>query len=378
MPGFNTIPGAAGGGGAGALNYVGAVYMSTYNRSWAQAGVAGNYAVYSQNQEQGYAYFVGTGITTGTSLNKMIPISHAFTRIDIVGVVGDVVSLYKTKVKSTTVYSGALQAFPFTTAATKSVQALTTSGTYTHPTAAGTLPLVNVIIAGGAGAAGGGHGAGHGGGGGGGGGNVVILNAIPVSATTTVEIGSAGAAAGSTQPGTSGGKTYFGNLYAIGGGGGGGWSSDKGLSGGNGGGGCAGHTTGTGGNGTVQTSSQGLDLSGTIGFFGGRPGGAGNPSTSASSRGGGGGGSTGDGTAGGGGTGGDGGQGHTTTFTGSSLLIGAGGYGISYSSGHGTDRRSGYTTTHACGGQGSNGSSGGQTATDNAQPGIILVGVYTL
>ena len=105
MPGFNTIPGSAGGGGAGALNYVASVHMSTFNRSWAQAGVAGNYGIYSQNQENGYAYFVGTGTTTGVSLNRMINVSHSFTRIDIIAPQNDIISLYKVKVKATSAFN---------------------------------------------------------------------------------------------------------------------------------------------------------------------------------------------------------------------------------------------------------------------------------
>jgi hypothetical protein len=367
------------GGGSGALSYIGAVYMSTYNRSWAQAGAAGNYAVYSQNQEFGYAYFIGSGMTTGISLNKMAAVSHAFTRIDIVGTAGDIVSLYKAQVKATTVYSGALQAFPYTTAATKSVQTLTTSGTYTHSTAAGILGLVNVILVGGGGASGGGHGAAHAGGGGGGGGNVVILNAIPVAATTDIVVGANGVypTGVTNKTGGNGGTTYFGNLYAIGGGGGGGWDSRPGIAGGNGGGGGGESSAGTGGKGTVQTASQGLDISGSVGFYGGRAGGQGNSAASTSSRGGGGGGALGDGSGGGNGSGGDGGLGYATTFSGTNTMLGAGGYATSYAAGNGIDRRSGYTASYGCGGQGSGGEAAGQTGV-NGQPGVILVGVYTL
>jgi len=365
------------GGGSGALSYIGAVYMSTYNRSWAQAGAAGNYAVYSQNQDFGYAYFIGSGITTGISLNKMASVSHAFTRIDLVGTVGDIVSLYKAQVKTTTTYAGALPAFPYTTAATKTVQTLTASGTYTHSTAQGVLGLVNVILVGGGGASGGGHGSAHAGGGGGGGGNVVVLNAIPVSSTTDVVIGANGVAPGITQTGTNGGTSYFGNLYAIGGGGGGGWDARPGLAGGNGGGGGGESAAGTPGKGTVQTASQGLDISGTVGFSGGRSGGQGYSGASTASRGGGGGGALGDGSAGGSGTGGDGGLGYATTFTGTNTVLGAGGYATSWSSGNGIDRRSGYAASYGCGGQGSGGQSAGQSGV-NGQAGVIFVGVYTL
>ena len=103
MPGFNTIPGSAGGGGAGALGYVASVHMNTYNRSWAQGGTAGYYAIYSQNQESGYAYFVGAGgMVTGIPLNRMESVSHAFTSIDIIAPSNDLISLYKVKVKATT------------------------------------------------------------------------------------------------------------------------------------------------------------------------------------------------------------------------------------------------------------------------------------
>ena len=167
MPGFNTIPGSSGGGGAGALNYVASVHMSTFNRSWAQAGVAGNYGIYSQNQENGYAYFVGTGTTTGVSLNRMINVSHSFTRIDIIAPQNDIVSLYKVKVKATSAFNNPFAGFVNSSYPTL----IQSSGNFILPNAA--LPLVNVAIVGGGGGGGLSHSS-HGGGGGGGGGSAGV------------------------------------------------------------------------------------------------------------------------------------------------------------------------------------------------------------
>ena len=104
MPGFNTIPGSSGGGGQPNMSFVGSIHMSSYNRSWAQAGTAGSYGLYSANQENGFAYFVGATIT-GVPLNRVAAVSHSFTRIDIVAPTNDMVSLYKVKTKGSFNYS---------------------------------------------------------------------------------------------------------------------------------------------------------------------------------------------------------------------------------------------------------------------------------
>ena len=96
MPGFNTIPGSGGGGGQANMTFVASVHMTTYNRSWTQGGTAGYYAMFSVNQENGYVYFVGA-TTTGGPLNRLINVTHSFTRIDIIAPQNDMISLYKAK-----------------------------------------------------------------------------------------------------------------------------------------------------------------------------------------------------------------------------------------------------------------------------------------
>ena len=163
MPGFNTLPATGGGGGQANMTFVASVHMNTYNRSWAQGGTAGYYAMYSTNQENGYVYFVGSGATTGAALNKLTNVTHAFTRIDIIAPQEDMISLYKAKVKSTTTFDnpfGEFASFPST---------ITSSGNFVLPNNA--LPLVNVLVGGAGG------GGGHHSGGGGGGGGVVKLTA---------------------------------------------------------------------------------------------------------------------------------------------------------------------------------------------------------
>ena len=359
MPGFNTIPGSAGGGGAGALNYVASVHMSTFNRSWAQAGVAGNYGIYSQNQENGYAYFVGTGTTTGVSLNRMINVSHSFTRIDIIAPQNDIISLYKVKVKATSAFNNPFAGFVNSSYPTL----IQSSGNFILPNAA--LPLVNVAIVGGGGGGGMSH-ASHGGGGGGGGGNVVKLTAISAVGATGVTIGALGAGG---DTGSAGGTTYFGNVYALGGGGGGshGYRGTEGTHG-NGGGKAGAYSFQTGSSGTVQTVSSGLGSAGTPEFFGGHAGGgAGAGSHNNNRGGGGGGGSTGIGGDGGAGYAGAGGAGHVSDiWTGSAnTKFGAGGRSAAPDGTLGTDPMSGFTnfghggTTNHSTGSNPNGNNGG-------------------
>ena len=221
MPGFNTLPAVGGGGGQANMTFVASVHMNTYNRSWAQAGTAGYYGMYSTNQENGYVYFVGSGITTGAALNKITNVTHAFTRIDIIAPQEDMISLYKAKVKSTTSFPNpfaGFASFPST---------ITSSGNFVLPNNA--LPLVNVLVGGAGG------GGGHHSGGGGGGGGFVKLTAYQAVGTTAVTV--AAATSG------DGGRSYFGNVYSLGGGKGGDHNAN-----GNGGsevvtgGGAGGHT----------------------------------------------------------------------------------------------------------------------------------------
>jgi len=322
MPGFNTLPAVGGGGGQANMTFVASIHMSTYNRSWAQGGTPGYYAMYSTNQENGYAYFVGSGVTTGAPLNRLTNVTHSFTRIDVVAPVNDMLSLYKAKVKATTEFANALSGF----ASFPSV--ITTSGNFVLPNNA--LPLVNIMLYGG-----GGGGGRHAGGGGAGGG-VVKLTAYQAVGTTSVTIGTGGAAqhrSGDNNWGASGGSTYFGNVYALGGGGGAmhgtGANSNPLLSGpvANGGGGGSHNGVGAGGTGFTQTSTTGLGTTGSPVYVGGYTGGAGNGSTNAQAGGG-------AGAGGAGGTGGgnhagtpNGGLGHASDITGSSVHYCVGGSG---------------------------------------------------
>jgi hypothetical protein len=233
MPGFNTLPAVGGGGGQANMTYVASIHMATYNRSWAQGGTAGYYAIYSTNQENGYAYFVGSGTTTGVALNRLANISHSFTRIDIIAPQNDMVSLYKAKVKATTEFANPFSAF----ASFPSI--IQSSGNFVLPNNA--LPLVNLVVVGGGGS--GGHGSHNWSGGGGGGGNVVKLTAYQAVGTTAVTCG----AGANDENGGRGGTTYFGNVWAVGGGSGGHGQNHPGGSGGNGGtGGGAGGDGGSG------------------------------------------------------------------------------------------------------------------------------------
>ena len=378
MPGFNTVPGSTSGGGMPNMTLVGSIYMQTFNRSWAQGGSAGYYGVYSSNQETGYAYFVGSSTTTGVPLNKMVNVAHSFNSINIVSSVGDLVSLFKIKVKATTVFTDGLPSYPYSTAVTATPSVITTSGSYTKPSQA--LDLVNVILVGGGGGSGAGHGDAHGGGGGGGGGNVVMLYGINASSPVNVVVGAAGQA--NSAPvfnGLDGGKTYFGNIFALGGGGGGGWESRPGRAGGNSGGGCAGSGSYTNGAGIVQTASMGLDISGSLGFEGGRTGGNGHSGNALGARGGGGGGALSDGQGGGNGSGGNGGAGYVTNLSGQTAMYGGGGYGSSPNGGVGTSGYNGYSTTYGSGGQGtSNGHSGSSVLGNAGQAGVVVVRSFTI
>jgi len=330
MAGFNAIPAASGGGGGiPSMNFIGSIFLSTFSRSWAQGGTSGNYAIYSANQENGYAYFVGSGATTGIPLNKMGAVSHAFTSVNIIGVGGDLVSLYKVKTKDTTAFAQGNADFPYSSLVTGATATLTTTQSYSVPSNG--LSLVNVLLVGGGGSAGAGHGGAHGGGGGGGGGNVVKLTGIQPPVPIQVTIGAGGPNSGSNNIGSNGGTTLFGNFYALGGGYGGAWNNNPGGNGGNGGG--AGNPGGqvSGGQGSVQSASSGLGTAGLLppAFYGGFAGGGTiSSSTGTNRRGGGGGGAGAAGTPGGDGSGGNGGPGVYTDLSGSSVMYGPGGYGV--------------------------------------------------
>jgi len=322
MPGFNTLPATGGGGGQANMTFVASIHMSTYNRSWAQGGTAGHYAMYSTNQENGYAYFVGSGTTTGAPLNRLVNVQHSFTRVDVVAPVNDMLSLYKAKVKATTEFQNALSAFA------SFPSSISTSGNFVLPNNA--LPLVNILL----------HGAGGGGGrhagGGGGAGGVVKLTAYQAVGTTSVTIGSAGLAqnrSGNNQWGAPGGATYFGNVYALGGGGGAAHQDSAnnnifGINVANGGGGGSHNGSGAGGTGITQTASTGLGTTGSPVFHGGNSGGAGRGGTNEQAGGGAGAGGPGlIGQAGNHNGGPNGGPGHVSDITGTSLHYCVGGSG---------------------------------------------------
>lgn len=315
MPGFNTLPAVGGGGGQANMTYVASIHMNTYNRSWAQGGTPGYYALYSTNQENGYAYFVGA-TTTGVALNRLANITHSFTRIDIIAPQNDMVSLYKAKVKSTTVFNNPFDAF------SSFPSIIQTSGNFVLPNNA--LPLVNILVNGGGGGSGQGH-TSHGGGGGGAGGGVVKLTAYQAVGTTSVTVGSGGGVRG------NGSRTYFGNVYALGGGYGGNHNGDSadyyqgsGVAnfGGNGGYQGSGHVAPTP---ALQTASTGLGNSGSPVYHGGFHGGKNsNGGSDGHYRGGGGGGAGGNGGNGAHNSGGDGGLGHISDINGSNHSYGPG------------------------------------------------------
>lgn len=315
MAGFNAIPAASGGGGGiPSMNFVGSVHMETYNRTWAQGGTAGYYAVYSANQESGYAYFVGSGSNvTGIPLNRMSSVSHAFTSIKIIAPQNDLISLYKVKVKATTAFDNPFTAYPGISSFPSIIRS---SGNFVLPNSA--LPLVNVLIVGGGGTA-------HHHGGGGGGGGIVKLTAYQAVGTTSVAIGSGATGNGSSSPG---GTTYFGSVYANGGGSA---PNNANAAGGNGanGSGASSHNTAlyAGGTGVVQTALTGLGANGAPQFVGGYTGGSAQ-SPSGRHVGGSGAGAGGNGVSrinSNGGT--TGGPGHSSDITGESLFYAFGGPG---------------------------------------------------
>ena len=382
MPGFNTLPAVGGGGGQANMTFVAAIHMNTYNRSWAQGGTPGYYALYSTNQESGYAYFVGSGVSTGAPLNRLSNVTHQFTRIDIIAPTNDMISLYKAKVKSTTLFNN-----PFDADASIGKNAvpsfpsiISSSGNFVLPNNA--LPLVNVVINGAGGTAGGGHGDGHGGCGGGGGGGVVKLTAYQAVGTTSISIGARASHSGAHHRGNAGGSTYFGNVYALGGGGGGGWSekrswsSNEAQGGANSGGNGGGSGQSTPGTGVTQTAAIGLGTTGTPVYHGGFSGGQGRDSNAHDSRAGGGAGSAGNGGNGGGNTGGEPGAGHISNISGADRMFGSGGAG-SQPNNNNAYHNSAAGGTHGHGGTGShNGHNGSSTYGQHGSDGIVIVRYY--
>jgi hypothetical protein len=339
------------GGGMPGANYIASVQMSTYNRSWTQAGGPGDYVLVSSNLSNGYAYFVGS-TTIGVPLGRIINLSSSFTRIDIVAPKDDYIMLYKVATKATTVFNNPFAAFASFPSIIKS------SGNFVLPNNA--LPLVNIVLAGGGG--GGGSGSHHHAGGAGGGAAVVKLTAYQAVGTTSVTIGSGPGTGGNRD---QGGVTYFGNVYALGGGGGGHQGDGQpGGTGANGGG--AGTGNAAGGVGVAQTTGQGPGE-----LFGGGFNGGTSSRGSHHHRGGGGGGVGGAGEHGGNNNGGNGGAGHITDIvTGSNnVMFGAGGAGGGHG-GYGSTGYSGYT------GYGYGGNSHADNNGGNPDNGTVVVMYY--
>jgi hypothetical protein len=370
MPGFNTLPATGGGGGQANMTFVASIHLSTFNRTWAQGGTAGNYIMSSANQENGYAYFVGAGMTTGAPLNRLINVPHAFTSINVVGIQDDMISLHKIKVKTTTLFSNP------TALLTKNPAILIASGSFVLPSNA-VLNFADVIVQGGGGAAGAGHGAAHGGGSGGGGGNTISLTDYPIFGSTIVSVGAGGSAGGTVKAGLAGGTSSFGPVYALGGGGGAGWDGAAIPLTGSGNGGGAGHG-GTHGTGTTQTSTSGVGTTGSPIFHGGFSGGARNSSNGQDSIGGGGGGSLGAGQPGGNGTThGQGGAGHISDLTGVNTNYGFGGSGYN-PSGNMVANYDSSATCYGCGGQGAvNPDAGSSVVANPGRGGVVVVRFYT-
>lgn len=362
MPGFNTIPGSSSGGGQPNMSFVGSIHMSSYNRSWAQAGTAGSYGLYSANQENGFAYFVGATIT-GVPLNRVAAISHSFTRIDIVAPTNDMVSLYKVKTKGTTAFNNALTYYPYNTAAVAAATTYTSTQVFSMP--AGALPLANLLVNGAGGA--GGRGSHDHGGGGGGGGGVVKLYEYPIYSGIQLTIGQSPSGGNAQQ----GGTTYFGPVYALGGGGGG--HSGAGHAGGNGANGGGGSVQTSGGSGITQTSGTGLGTFGLPAYHGGFGGGTGSSgSNNHHFRSGGGGGASQAGQPGASGqnSGGEGGSGHGSDIRGTTNHYGTGGGGAAYNNHAGANSAQDYGHGARGGNEGNNNPSGAN--------GVVVVRYFTI
>jgi len=354
----------SGGGGTPGFDYIASVNMTTYNRTWAQAGAAGKYVLDSYNKNSGYAYFVGSGVTTGIPLGYVADVTHAWTSINIVAPQNDYISLFKAAVKSTTVFNNALDAFA------SFPSTISSSGNFVLPNNA--LPLVNVMIIGG-----GGGGNTHCGGGGGGG--IVKLTAYQAVGTTAVTIGAANR---SETNGSGGGTSYFGNVYALGGANGSTNHTQNPINTFANGGGI-GHVGGTttstmtGGLGFTQTASTGLGTKGSPTYNGGFKGGdmTGGFSIQHGGSGGGGAGGNGGARVSGASTTANGGAGHISDFTGTSLYYGAGGRGSHHSSPVSDSSQYSHGVNDGGFGQGRGGTSGG-TASPESQSGAVLVRYY--
>jgi len=222
------------------------------------------------------------------------------------------------------------------------------SGTVVTTPASNAPPTVDYLIVGG-----GGGGGGLVGGGGGAGAGAEGNTAVSAGTTYTITVGTGGAGAVFTTPGTNGNPTTFINTVLGGGRGGshqGGAIGQTGATGGCGGGGAPGNDASTfAGGATTQSAISGATMYNTAG-------GTSSQGTGASYRGGGGGGGS---QAGATGTAsGNGGNGFTSSITGSSVTYAGGGGGNEYTGGFGAG-----TGGTGGGGNGSTGSNNGSNAT---------------
>jgi len=333
------------GGGTPGFDYIASIRMNTYNRSWPQPGASGNYVVTTNTGNPGYAYFVGA-TTTGTPLNKVINVTHSFTRIDIVAPSGDYVSLHKVAVKTTTEFLNPFAAF----ASFPSI--ISSSGNFVLPTSA--LPLVSALVVGG----GGGGGDNHAGGGAGGGG-IIKLTGYQAVGTTAVTIGGGGGT------NSNGGTTYFGNVFALGGGMGapGNWSGTP-TSGANGGGG-GGYRYNSAGGGHISLTPGIGTQTGTATTHGGHNGANGGFHTGSNS--------WHNAASGGGGAGGAGTSTDGYSPGGANYIYGAGGPGGS----HSPDRGLGSHSVHGNYGNGGHGAHNGNYGNTGGQgQGVVIVRYY--
>lgn len=208
-----------------------------------------------------------------------------------------------------------------TTSGTKRIHTFTSSGTFELP--AGVSGNVEVLVIGGGGGGGRLGGSNATGGGGGGGKDYSAAVALAAGESVAVTVGTGGAGATTSAPGSDGNDSVFKALTGPGGGGGGGLT--VGNNGGCGGGGGTDGATG---------------YAGGVGSAGGDGGaGSGDASTLANRAGGGGGGAGGNGQDASAGVGGNGGDGFNSSISGASVNYGGGGGGSSQGAtqGSGTD-----------------------------------------
>lgn len=343
------------------LSFIGQVMLTTGTRDWAQAGGPGTYTIRSSKNEAGYVYFIGA-TTVGGPLNGVVSVPANFTSIKIIGVAGDLCSLYKVSVKTTT---------GFSTSATITTYTSSVTGTTLSSNKTG---FVDALLIGG----GGGRGQ-HGSGGGAGG--VLLLNSFPLDPNKTFDV-QVGAYGGSNQG--NGGDSIFAATVARGGGGANSNEQGAGKDGGCGSGGV-GQSSNLGGKSTQGTGTTALvspllffsAYGGTASAQGyGNAGSPGNGSTHTghgsqhSHNGGGGGG------AGGAASSRNGGAGVLLNFEGTNKYYSAGGYGGSHSGyGHGS---TGTGWNNSAGHYGMGGCSNDNSFGPDGTAGAVIIRSYNI